>query len=68
MKRVWKVGDRVVVAWHKKEYGATITSANERQRFFMVETDEPYNREGDRQMSRYWFDLFEAYNDGRLVS
>lgn len=57
------VGDRVVVAWHQKEYAATITKAS--RGGYIVETDEPYNRDGHRKMQRWWFDLFDAFSDGR---
>lgn len=51
----WEAGARVIVAWHRKEYDATVVRVG--RRMYVVETDEPYNREGDRRMSRLWFEI-----------
>ena len=60
-----QVGDRVVIARHRKEYAATITGMLPSGRFLTVQTDEPYNREGDQKMSRSCFEVYDEFSDGR---
>lgn len=61
--RSWSVGDRVVIAWHRREYAATVVKTG--KRFYIVETDEPYGVAGDRRMPRTWFEMHDIFSDGR---